>query len=96
MVALGRCALAMPVYNEDPARTTGGLYAMAQELIAQDLARQQSVAGSSVAQLGAEGGGLIEIDATEVEASEQRSAWLRQRFLASAGFALCRQRGCEA
>lgn len=30
----GRCALAMPVYNEDPARTTGGLYAMAQELIA--------------------------------------------------------------
>lgn len=30
----GRCALVMPVYNEDPARTTGGLYAMADELVA--------------------------------------------------------------
>lgn len=31
---VGRCALVMPVYNEDPARTTAALLAMARELIA--------------------------------------------------------------
>lgn len=80
-IASSRTALVMPIYNEDPARTTASLYAMAEALAQMDAARHfEIVIISDSTNVDAWIGESLAVDQLRRDLREVMPVWYRRRW----------------